>query len=235
MKRVVLILCTLMCSLYAVAQEPAAPQGNHVKDFLSSFTAISVDAPVKMELIKIGAGEAPYIVFDTKGADSKFAFEVDADTKLLKISERSDPKRESVTEVKVYFSELADISVSKAKVKVEGVIESELLDLYISNDAHFIAEVNVIDLMAFVGGKSRVMLTGKARYHSADVSASEYDAGQLEAMSTMAEAAHNAVVKANATERLEVKTATGGKIFYTIHPQILRSEVTLFGGEISKL
>lgn len=235
MKRVVLVLCTLMCSLYAVAQEPVAPQSNPIKEFLSSFTSINVDAPVKMELIKIGAGEAPYIIFDTKGADSKFAFEVDTKTKLLKISERSDPKRESVTEVKVYFSELTDISISKAKVTVEGVIESELLDLYVSNDAHFIADVSVIDLMTFVGGKSRVMLTGKTRYHSADISASEYDAGQLEAMSTMAEAAHNAVVKVNATERLEVKTATGGKIFYTTRPQILRSEVTLFGGEVSQL
>lgn len=235
MKRVVLILCALMCSLYAIAQEPETPRSNPIKDFLSSFTAINVDAPIKLELIKIGADEAPYIIFDTKGADSKFTFEVDGKSKLLKISERSDPKRESITEVKVYFSELTDISISKAKVTVEGVIESQLLDLYISNDAHFIATVDVIDLMAFVGGKSRVMLEGKARYHSADISASEYDAGQLEVMSTTAEAAHNAVVKVNATERLEVKTATGGKIFYTIRPQILRSEVTLFGGEISQL
>ncbi|MBQ8366189.1 MAG: DUF2807 domain-containing protein [Alistipes sp.] len=235
MKRFILTLCTIMCSLYATAQEPEAPRSNPTKEFLSSFTALNVDAPIKMDLIKIDSGEAPYIIYDTKGADSKFTFDIDNKSRTLKITERSDPKRETVTEVKVYFNELTDISISKAKVSVEGVIESQLLDLYISNDAHFIAKIEVLDLMAFAGGKSRVMLMGNARYHHADISASEYDAGRLETTSTIAEAGHNAVVKVNATERLEAKTATGGKVFYVVRPVILRSEVTLFGGEISQL
>lgn len=225
----------MLCSLYAVAQETQVIESKPIKEFLSSFSIINVDAPVKMELIKVGSDEAPYIIYDTKGADSKFTFGVDSKNKVLKITERSDPKRESVTEVKVYFNELSDISISKAKVVVEGTIESQMLDLYISNDAHFIADIDVMDVVTFAGGKSRVMLTGKARYHSADVSASEYDAGGLVTVSTSAESGHNAVVKVNASERLEVKTATGGKIFYNTRPVILRSEVTLFGGEISQL
>ncbi|MBQ8493698.1 MAG: DUF2807 domain-containing protein [Alistipes sp.] len=236
MNRVILTLCTLMCSLYAYAQEPVAPVSNPVKEFLSSFSAINVDAPIKLELVKIDVSEAPYVIYDTKGVEtSKFSVEVDSKSKTLKISERSDPKRESVTEVKVYFSELTDISISKANVTVEGVIESQLLDLYISNDAHFVAEVDVLDLMTTAAGKSRIMLMGSARYQTADISASEYDAGRLETISTIAEASHNAVVKVNAEERLEAKTATGGKIFYTIRPVILRSEITLFGGEITQL
>lgn len=236
MNRVILTLCTLMCSLYAYAQEPVVPVSNPVKEFLSSFSAINVDAPIKLELVKIDVSEAPYVIYDTKGVEtSKFSVEVDSKSKTLKISERSDPKRESVTEVKVYFSELTDISISKANVTVEGIIESQLLDLYISNDAHFVAEVDVLDLMTTAAGKSRIMLMGSARYQTADISASEYDAGRLETISTIAEASHNAVVKVNAEERLEAKTATGGKIFYTIRPVILRSEITLFGGEITQL
>lgn len=236
MKRFILILCTLVCSVYTFAQEPVVPTSNPIKEFLSSFTAINVDAPIKLELIRIDRDEAPYIIYDTKGVDtSKFAFNVDNKTKTLKITERTDLKRESVTEVKVYFSELTDISISKANVVVEGVIEAELLDIYVSNDAHLVAEVDTLDLMTVIAGKSRIMLMGSARYHTADVTSSEYDAGRLATISTIAEAAHNAVVKVNAEERLEVKTATGGRIFYTARPVILRSEVTLFGGEISQL
>lgn len=236
MKRFILTLCMLACSAYTFAQEPIIPTSNPIKEFLSSFSSINVDAPIKLELIRIGRDEAPYIIYDTKGVDtSKFTVDVDNKTKTLKITERTDLKRVSVTEVKVYFSELTDISISKANVTVEGVIEAELLDVYISNDAHFVAEIDVLDLMTVVAGKSRIMLMGNARYQTADITSSEYDAGRLKTISTIADAAHNAVVKVNAEERLEVKTATGGRIFYTVRPVILRSEVTLFGGEISQL
>ena len=45
----------------------------------------------------------------------------------------------------------------------------------------------------------------------------------------------NATIKVKASERLEAKTATGGKVLYTVEPVILRSAVTLFGGEIRLL
>ena len=118
----------LACSAYTFAQEPIMPTSNPIKEFLSSFSSINVDAPIKLELIRIGRDEAPYIIYDTKGVDtSKFTVDVDNKTKTLKITERTDLKRVSVTEVKVYFSELTDISISKANVTVEGVIEAELL------------------------------------------------------------------------------------------------------------
>lgn len=237
MKRFLFTICALLAVVELSAQEPTAtpiPESRPVKEFLSSFTAIDVDAPIKLTLIKIGEDEAPYIIYDTKGVyTSKFTIEVERKTSTLKITERNDPKRESVTEVQVYFSTLTDISISKADVRVEGVISTNLLDIDISNDANFVAEIDVLDLMAFISGKSYIQLTGQTRYQTADISTAEYDATELRSISTIAESSHNAIVKVDATERLEAKTSTGGKLYYYTQPEILRSEITLFGGEIT--
>lgn len=234
MRRLLLVTCIVISSFNLFAQEVVTTESRPVKEFLSSFTALDVDAPIKLTLIKIGENEAPYIIYDTKGVyTSKFTIEIDRKTSTLKISERNDPKRESVTEVKVYFNTLTDISISKADVIVEGTLTSNLLDIYISNDSHFVADVDVLDLMAFASGKSRIILTGATHYQTADISTAEYDASKLESISTIATSAHNAITKVDAVERLEVKTSTGGKIYYYTQPVILRSEVTLFGGEIT--
>lgn len=236
MRRYILLLCIIFCGLSATAQETTIESSRPVKVFLSNFTSIHVDAPIKLKLTKIAKDEPSYIIYDTKGIyTSKFVAEVDSKNSTLKISERSDSKRTSITEVEVYFSSLNDISISKADVTVDGILDSQLLDIYISNDALFVSEINVMDLMIFAAGKSRIILSGTARYQTADISTAEYDAGQLNTTSTIAEASHNAVVKLNATERLEAKTSTGGKVYYVVQPVILRSEVTLFGGEIVKL
>lgn len=217
----------------AAADGAVLPESRPIKEFLSTFTAIKVDAPIELTLIKLSGDESPYIVFDTKGVyTSKFTAEVDSKTKTLKISERNDPKRESVTEVKVYFRELTDINISRANTKVEGVLSSQLMDIYISNDANFAVEVDVLDLVMFASGKSRVVVTGNTHYQTADISTAEYDGSALSSISTVVEASHNATVKVNAVERLQAKTSTGGKILYYSQPVILRSEVTMFGGEI---
>lgn len=222
-----------------VAQETTSTpiaDSRPIKEFLSSFTAIDVDAPIILTLTRISNNEAPYIIYDTKGVyTSKFTAEVDRKSGTLKISERNDPKRESVTEVKVFFSELTDINIAKADVTIKGTLESQLLDIYISNDANLVADIDVLDLMIFASGKSRIILTGSTHYQTANISTAEYDASRLETISTITEASHNAIVKVDAVERLEAKTSTGGKIFYRSQPVILRSEVTLFGGEIKRL
>ena len=241
MRRYILaILPLLLCLTELSAQEPTqqvdAPVSQPVKEFISSFTAIEVDAPIKLTLIKIESYEAPYIIYDTKGVfTSKFSAEVDKKSSTLKISERNDPKRTSITEVKVFFNSLTDIHISKADTTVEGTINSQLLDIHISNDANFIADIDVLDIMLSVSGKSRVVLTGATRYQTADISTAEYDGARLTSVSTTVESSHSATARVYATERLSAKTSTGGKVLYRSEPVILRTEITLFGGEILRM
>ena len=237
MKRFLLSIFALCCATNLMAQESTIPNLGPIKENLSSFNSIDVNAPIKLTLFKIDKSEAPYIIYDTKGCyTSKFEFEVQKKGNgVLKIDERSDSKRESVTEVEVYFNELTDISISKADATVNGTLNAQLLDLYISNDSHFVADVDTLDIKIYASGKCCIILTGEARYQTADISTADYNAAKLNTVSTVATSSHNATVKVNATERLEAKSSTGGKILYCTEPVILRSEITLFGGEIKLL
>ena len=237
MKRFLLSIFAICCATNLMAQESTIPNLGPIKENLSSFNSIDVNAPIKLTLIKIDKSEAPYIIYDTKGCyTSKFEFEVQKKGDgILKIDERSDSKRESVTEVEVYFNELTDISISKADVTVIGTLDTQLIDLYISNDSHFVADVDTLDIKVYAAGKCCIILTGKARYQTVDISTADYNAAKLNTVSTVASSSHNATVKVNALERLEAKSSTGGKILYCIEPIILRSEITLFGGEIKLL
>ncbi len=237
MKRFILSVFALLCTINLWAQETTVASDGPVTAYLSSFNCIDVNAPIKLTLIKIDKSETPYIVYDTKGCyTSKFTFEVQKKGGgVLKIEERNDPKRESVTEVEVYFNELTDISISKADTTVKGTLNSQLLDLYISNDSHFVADIDSLDICVYASGKCCIILTGAARYQTVDISTAEYNAAKLSTVSTVATASHNAVVKVNATERLEAETSTGAKILYSVDPVILRSAITLFGGEIKLL
>lgn len=229
MKKTALAILFLLLSSVIYAQS-TAPQ----KEFLSQFSAIDVDAPIRLKLIKIAEHEAPYIVFDTKGATmSKFNFEVNDKTRTLKITERHDSQRKTITEVEVYFTKLTDISISKADTTIEGTLTSQLLDIYISHNAHLTADVDVLDIMVYASGKSRIELSGATRYHTAEISTAHYNAHELSSVSTVIESSHNAVARVTASERLEMKTLTGGKIYYSSQPVLLRSRITTFGGEIA--
>lgn len=237
MKRLLLTISLLISVVIATAQEGATttittPTSNPVKQWTASFTAIDVDAPVRLKLIKIDDSAAPYIVYDTKGFYTS-KFEAEVEDSVLKIRERTDLKRESVTEVEVYFNTLSEITIAKAGVIVDGVLTSPLLDITLSNGTTFSADIDVLDLMISVTGKSYVTLTGEALYQSADISTAEYNASALKTMSTMVSSSHNAVTKVDATQRLQAKTATGGKVYYKSLPEILRREIPVFGGEIA--
>lgn len=237
MKRVLLTISLLLSVVIVSAQEGATttvttPASNPIKQWTAGYTVIDVDAPIRLKLIKIEDDAAPYIVYDTKGCYTS-KFEAEVEKGVLKVRERTDLKRESITEVEVYFNTVSEIIISKANVTVENTLTSPLLDITLSNGTTFSADIDVLDLMISVTGKSYVTLTGKALYQSADISTAEYNASTLETMSTMVSSSHNATTKVDATQRLQAKTATGGKVYYKSLPEILRREIPVFGGEIS--
>lgn len=229
MKSIVVAILSIFLSFSAFAQESAMK-----KELLAPFTTVEIDAPIRLKLIKIAENEIPYILYDTKGATlSRFSFEVNNKTRTLKITERYDPQRKTTTEVEVYFNTITDLSIARADVTIEGTLKSQLLDIYVSHSAHLVAEIDVLDVMVYASGKSRIELKGEAHYHTADISTALYDAHNLRATSTIVESSHNAVARVDAEDRLQMKTSTGGKIYYRSQPVILRSNITTFGGEIT--
>jgi hypothetical protein len=165
---------------------------------------------------------------------SKFTVEVDREG-VLKIRERYDPKRVGATEVKLFYNTLDDIKLSRADAVFEGTLKTSIVDIVLSNGAQLIANIDVKDIKIRISGECRVELTGHTLYQDADVATAKYNAIGLESVSTIVRAEHNAEVKVDATERLEAKSTTGGKILYKSTPDILRTEKSLFGVDIQQL
>lgn len=236
MKRFLLTIVALLSLTQLSAQiEMTTTSSSPIKQWTGEFNTIDVDAPIKLKLKKCNENQGSYIIYDTKGDyTSKFTAEVNKD-KVLKIRERSDSKRETITEVEVYYDTLTDIRIAKADATIEGVLVAELLDIDISNNAHFIAQIETKDLIINITGKCCVTLSGNSLYQTASVSTAEYNALNLSSVSTVVSASHNASVKVDATQRLQAETATGGTIGYKSLPEILRIYIPLFGGEIKRL
>ena len=235
MKRFIISIFAIFCVANLFAQEVTPEQSGPVQMNLSSFDAIDVNAPIKLKLIKIDKSETPYIIYDTKGVyTSKFTVEVDREG-VLKIRERYDPKRVGATEVKLFYNTLDDIKLSRADAVFEGTLKTSIVDIVLSNGAQLIANIDVKDIKIRISGECRVELTGHTLYQDADVATAKYNAIGLESVSTIVRAEHNAEVKVDATERLEAKSTTGGKIFYKSTPDILRTEKSLFGVDIQQL
>lgn len=233
MKRLLLMLIATIATIGLYAQQTNVvvnPQSsNPMKQWTSSFVSLDVDAPIKLTLTQIPSEQAPYIIYDTKGNETaKFTAEVDRG-QVLKIRERYDPKRTTVTEVHIYYNTLESIKISRADTQIQGTLKAKMLDVEISNTAKFVAKLDVMDVAVVISGNSAVELTGNALYQRADVASSQYNAAGLKTMSTIVEAHHNAEARVYATQRLEAKSATGGEIMYKATPEILRTEKTLFG------
>ncbi len=239
MKRILLLFAIILCAGHVSAQQSSATIeqyiSNPVKQWTSSFTTIDVDAPIKLTLTQLSGDQAPYIIYDTKGNEtSKFTAEVERG-QVLKIRERYDPKRASVTEVQVFYNTLEQITIARADTQLNGVLRAKMLDVEISNNAKFVAEFDVMDLVISVNGNCGVEITGETLYQRVDVTSSQYNAAGLKTMSTIVESHHNAEVRVYATQRLEAKSTTGGKIMYKPSPEIIRTEKTLFGVDATPL
>ncbi len=237
MRRLILLSLTLFACVCVGAQEPMSTiepaQSNPIKQWLAHFTSLDVDAPINLTLIEIGENDEPYIIYDTKGCyTSKFSAETEKSA--LKIRERNELKRETVTDVTIYYNTLSEIRISKAVTVCKNTLDSPLLDIIISSGASFVATIDVKDLMIDITGKCSVKIDGNALYQTANVSTAEYNAINLATTSTTITSSHNAVAYVDATQRLEGKTAMGGEIFYNSYPEIFRSFIPVFGGEISK-
>lgn len=201
-------------------------------DWLMSFKSVKINAPVNATFIKVPTDEEVRITYDTKGdMSSKFKFEVDKKG-LLTISEKSDPKRVSVTDVTIYYNTLDEVKIAHAKATFENVIESKLFDITVSGGAMVSLNIKTLDTAVECTGSSRLTLGGSTKYLTMRVSTAKVDCSKLSTTSTTVECSHSAEVRIVVSERLEATTSTGAKLLYKGSPTILRNHDIVFGGDV---
>ena len=240
MKRVLLISILAMVSFAFAAQDivPATDVATEQvvsipkTDWLTPFNKIKVDAPLNVVFKKVATDDECRITYDTKGnITSKFKFEVDA-RGVLVISEKSDPKRTTVTDVVVYYNALNGVKIAHAKAEFENQIESDLFDLTVSGGAIVSLGIKTLDSAIECTGVSRLTIEGETKYLTMTVSTAKVDCSKLNVVSATISVSHSAEARLFVSERLDATTTTGAKILYKGHPAILRDHTAIFGGEI---
>lgn len=232
MKKMAMTL--LMLTLFGAtqAQTPATDGGQ--REWLTSFTAVEVTAPLDIHFVRVPDTEAPKIIYNTKGSTStRFRFEVR--DRVLTVSERPDARRAERTQVTVYYNSLERIAIADAAATFDSTLVATVLDLTIGGMARVKAPLEVKDLKLELTGKSHASLTGTVRYLSLYLSSGSLDAGTLEVMSAEANVTSSGSASLWVTDRFEGRTSTGGKIAYRGNPTIIRGGEKFMGGDITRI
>ncbi len=203
------------------------------QEWLQSFSAVEINAPLNILFIRIPAAEAPKIIYDTKGAyTTKFRFDIK--NHVLRINEKADSRRPEQTIVTVYYNSLESLSLFDATASFREPLIADLFDLTIGSRAALTTTLNVKDLKMNVTGNSSVTLDGSARYLTLDASTGKVDALNLVVMAARVNATSGASVMLDATERLEATTSTSGTVYYKTEPSIMRGGIHFMGGNIEQ-
>lgn len=232
MKKLIAGLLMLTLCGAAWAQTPA--QSGEQRDWLTSFTAVEVTAPLDIRFIRVPDTEAPKIIYDTKGSTStRFRFEVR--DKVLFITERPDSRRTERTQVSVYYNSLDRIAIADAVATFDSTLVATVLDLAVGGAARVTASLEVKDLKLDQTGRSQAVLSGTARYLTLFASTGTLDARNLEVMSAVVNVTSSASASLWVTDRFEGKTSTGGKITYRGTPTVVRGGTKFMGGDITRV
>lgn len=232
MKKMILIVGMLAAVVSARAQQPA--ESGERREWLTSFTAVEVSAPLDIRFVQVPDTEAPKIVYDTKGSYTT-RFRAEVRDKTLRISERSDSRRPERTQATVYYNSLDRIAIADAVATFEGTLSATLLDMTVGGMAQVTAAMDVKDLKLEITGKSSATLTGAVRYLWLFVSTGKLDASGLETMSAEVNVTSSGSASLWVTDRFEGKTSTGGKITYKGAPPVVRSAPRFMGGDITRV
>ena len=228
------ILTVLMLCIVGLTRAESPANSGEQREWLTSFTAVEVTAPVDLHFYRVPDTEAPKIIYDTKGSyTTRFRFGVQ--DKVLRISERPDSRRPERTQVSVYYNSLDRIAIADAVATFDSTLVATVLDLTVGGMAEVKAPMAVKDLKLDITGKSRVTLTGSARYLTLFISSGVLEAAALEVMSAVSNVTSSGTASLWVTDRFEGKTSTGGKITYKGSPTIIRGSMKFMVGDITRI
>ncbi|MBR2326673.1 MAG: DUF2807 domain-containing protein [Alistipes sp.] len=201
-------------------------------DWLKDFSGVKVDGPLMVTFEKVNSAEDVRIVYDTKGCiTSKFKAEINRNG-ILCVEEKSDPKRTSVTEVKIFYSQLRNVKISHAKCTFNSTIEEPIFDLGVSGGAIVSIDVNTLDLLVECTGRSLLTISGSTKYLTMKASSAKVDGSKFSTVASIIEVSNSSEVRINVSERLEATTSTAATLLYKGEPTIIREHPSTFGGDI---
>ncbi len=237
------ILCALAAALFIFPlyaqneqQPPVQEASGQQQEWLGSFKSVSIDGPMKVVFKAVDSESGPRISYDCKGAASGFKYRIDRNGCLI-VSEKSNPKRTTVTEVIINYHSIETLDVARAEVSFDEPIRASLLDVVLSSDARAVLKLDVMDLDLRMSGRSSATLSGQARYLTLEVANARLVATDTDCVAADVKASNTATVELNASDRL-VAEARSATIRYKAAPHILRvrtPQISIGSGKIEPI
>lgn len=229
MKKIILLVAALLMAYVANAQNDAR------REWLGTFSSISLTGDMKVTLVPIEEGGQPMMIVKAEDRElSKLKYTINNKGELS-VRESANRKRVTRTEIEIHFVAVDAIEVSGSDVEVKGLIKAPIFDVKVSNNGFFKAEIDTQDLMIKATGQSTIDIDGRARYLIADVTVAKLDLRELETMSAEVQAAQRGEISLFCTERLAATANLGGTVFYRGNPSILRANSKLLGSSINSI
>lgn len=229
MKKIMLVVAALVIAFAVNAQNDVR------REWLGTFSSISLGGDMKVTLVPIEEGGQPMLIVKAEDRElSKLKYTINNKGELS-VRESTNRKRTTRTEIEIHFAAVDAIEVVSSDVEVAGLIDVPILDIIVSNGGFFKAEIDTEDVMIKATGQSTVDLKGRARYLIADVTVAKIDLRQLESMSAEVQASQRGEVSVFCTERLAATANFGGTVFYRGNPSILRANSKLLGSSINSI
>ena len=229
MKKIMLLMATLLMAYCAQAQNDSR------REWLGTFSSISLIGDMKVTLVPIEEGGQPMMIVKAEDRElSKLKYTINNKGELS-VRESNNRKRLTRTEIEIHFVAVDAIEVSGSDVEVKGTIEAPIFDVKVSNNGFFKAEIDTQDLMIKASGQSTIDIDGRARYLIADATVAKLDLRELETMSAEVQAAQRGEISLFCTERLAATANLGGTVFYRGNPSILRANSKLLGSSINSI
>ena len=226
-----LFACTAWAQISDLTPAELSPSAQ--QEWLQTFTAVEINAPLDIVFIRVPASEAPKIIYDTKGAyTTKFRFDIK--NHVLRINEKADSRRPELTTVTVYYNTLESLSLIDATATFREPIVAKLFDLNLGSRAALTATLDIQDLNMTLAGNSTAKLDGTARYLTLEASNGVVDAANLSVVAARINVTSGGSVTVDASERLEATTSTNGTIYYIKEPALIRGGIRFMGGNIEQ-
>lgn len=200
---------------------------------ISSFKEVEIIGNFKVNLIP-GNSNKIKVINRSDYEDDRVLANVAGNTLELKLYRDSYAERD--IEITIYYSELRRILVKRGcKVRVDGVLSAEHLELTVESGSEITANVNCDDLDAHIQAGGYLHLQGKCKVANYSVNAGgSIKAINLHTTESVATVKAGGRIYCHATEKLTAEVTAGGSIDYAGDPKQLDKTVSL-GGSVRKV
>lgn len=224
----IIILISFLCMLTAGIGRSSAQQIIETEP-LAPFTALSIDGPIRIELIPAEENRMQIMLWEL---DAKALNWRNKDNTLIINTRKGLVNKRAYADIKLYYRELNRIVMTGGEVYTKDPIICASLYLAAESSTgkmNLLTECN--DVTVHTSGNNSVRIGGTAEYATYQAKlGSKIEAMDLSAMNVSASASGKSEIQVRANEILDARAVTGANIFFIGEPVTLNIKKATMGG-----